>query len=86
METTEKYDSSSIGKIPRNTRIEVTYNIIGSTMALLGETNAMMAKVLNGEKVDVWNVRNNLQSVQDLCTVISRTLTNETYDFDKVPF
>jgi hypothetical protein len=86
MEESAEYDRSSIGKIPRNARIQITYNIIGSTMALLGETNAMIAKVLNGEKVDVWNARANLQSVQQMCDVISRTLDNETFDFNKVPF
>jgi len=86
MEEAATYDRSNIGKIPRNTRIEITYHIIGSTMALLGETNAMIAKVLNGEKIDVWNVKNNLQSVQQMCDVIARTLTSETYRLEEVPF
>jgi hypothetical protein len=55
-------------------------------MALLGETNAMIAKVLNGEKIDVWTVRDNLESVQELCEVIGRTLHNETYNLNEVPF
>lgn len=86
MEEAATYDRSNIGKIPRNTRIEITYNLIGSTMALLGETNAMIAKVLNGEKIDVWTVRDNLESVQELCEVIGRTLHNETYNLNEVPF
>lgn len=75
-----------IGEIPRTTRVEFAYQLTGSTMGLLGESNAMIAGVLNGESTDIMRVQALLQSVQELCQVIERVLRNETYDFESVPF
>lgn len=74
------------GQIPRNTRIELAYQLTGSTMGLLGECNAMIAKVLNGEQVSAYWVRDYLNSVARMTSIIETIISAESFDQKEIPF
>ena len=74
------------GRIPRNTRIELAYQLTGTTMGLLGECNALISKVLEGEYVSAYTLRDYLDNVARLTSVIGTIVNAEAFDKREIPF
>jgi hypothetical protein len=88
MEKQSKYGGKErgYGQVPRNTRIELAYNLTGTTMGLLGECNALIAKILEGGEVSGYKVSDYLDNVGKLTSVIRGMIYAETFNTDEVPF
>lgn len=85
MEENTKYEKKRFGEIPRNSRIEYSYQLIGATMGLLGECNAMIADVLNNKYVSAYKIGDQLDNVAKLTHVIRSILHAEAFDRNEEP-
>lgn len=88
MEEQEIYDRNDFGKIPRNTRIEFAYAIVGVAMGVLGEANAAVGRVLNGEKVEESATRTYFDVAGSLIRNAQNLIEAETWRVSpsRVPF
>ena len=86
MEDNQSYNIKEWGKVPRNTRIELAYAIIGNAMGVLGEANAATGRVLSGEKIEERTISSYFYAAESLIRVARDLINAETYSGSGVPF
>ena len=88
MEDQADYGVDDFGKIPKNSRIELAYSLIGVAMGLAGEANAAIAGALKGEKPSDRRVRVYLQNAGTIMRVVEDLVQIETWNYTdaRAPF
>jgi hypothetical protein len=74
------------GDIPRSTKVEIAYSILGSAMALAGEANAVIARSMEGKGGRESDVFHLLSGSKSLMEVVSSILRFEAWNRGEVPF
>lgn len=76
---TEYKAERKYGQVPHTSRIEIAYDLADSTMGLLGECSLMIGRVLEGKYVNANSLRDNLDHVGRMSSILSQIVQSETF-------